>query len=230
METVSPVTSIQYYRKPHDLEIYNYDNEQGGGWVYGGNGYRGGKVRQTVLDENKGMPEVYRVKTPDHTTPLACKWIRLWKDINPMLTVNSFSSLLLDNAAWTNNTGFGKRYNCLTGSNAGEKDPAFHAVIICGGAILKGKEEDGWLNIETLTIDQPVPTAEWLLERPWLWYYGTTITPQKKVNNFMKMGIDGKMHPARIPLLTRLPIKWPVNYLHKLPLGSELPSSTWLAS
>lgn len=220
---------VQFYRKPHDVEIINYDSEQTGGWRYGGNGYRGGKVRQTVIDENKGMPEVFRVKFPDQTVPLACRWIKLWREINPMLAINSFSSLLADNAAWTNKTGFTTRYNCLTGGNAGEKDPAFHASIICGGAILKGVERNGFLEIEAMNIADPTPTAEWLLARPWLWYYGTTVIPNGKVNLFMKMGVDGQMYPARIPILVKEPIKWPLEYLHKLPLGSPLPGATWMA-
>src|SRR3990167_7691535 len=65
---------------------------------------RPGCVRQIVLDKGT-RPEVYRF-SPDHATVLNCTWQKLWKDLNPALSGEKWSSLLGNALAWTNNTGF----------------------------------------------------------------------------------------------------------------------------
>src|SRR5512147_2199248 len=92
-ELTKQQTQVQEYRKPHDVEIRSYDDKR---WEYMGDGYRGGRVRGAVLDAplQRPMPEVYRTPFPDQQTPIPCKWMHVWKDLNPQLSVSKFSTLL----------------------------------------------------------------------------------------------------------------------------------------
>lgn len=216
---------IQFYRKPHDIEIRDYDLEETKGWVYMGDGYRNGPVRGTVLHnpdnpQKRGMPEVYRVY-PDHQTPINCDWLWLWRELNPMLSDERFCVLLGNGLAWTNNTGFPGRKNCILQKNMDAKDPAFHAPIINGGATLKGVERNGYLLIDGMLISDKVPDAQWVLERKWLWYYGTTVLATGQVNYITLKGIDGNYYPVRIPILSRYQLYVPINWLDKLPPGEN---------
>lgn len=233
-----PPAFVQEYRKPHDREIVDYDKPD---WTYVP-GRTNGPIRFTVRDLNKGMPEVYRIM-PQHTVPIRCDFLKLWKSLNPMLGNNQFFSILADNYAFTNNTGLTRRYNCITGSNAGKGDPALHTVIICGGAILRGREGNsliqglnevmfGLAGISAITsnnvlwldyidINKPVPTTQEVLDKR-LWFYGTTITTSGTINYMMKKGQDGQMHRVRVPLMGARPLYVPLRWLHKLDPGQKV--------
>ncbi len=216
---------VQYYRKPHDIEIISYDTRD---WRYGGDGYRAGTVRECVRDADEPMPEVYRLQ-PDQVTPIDCAWQKLWRDLNPLLDIDKWATLLGNNLAWTNRTGFPGRRNCLTGADADKQFPVFDAPRICGGAILKGQEDNGWLLIESMLISDPVPDAAEILAKPWLWYWGTGVRPDGGINLIMRKGMDGTMYPVRVPLLTKYRVKLPLLYLHKMPLGAQIPDARWMA-
>lgn len=222
---------FQYYRHPHDIELVNVDSKDGGR-VYRGDGNRGGPVRATVRETNKGMPEVFRY-APDQVTPLSCEWIKLWYALNPELTVKSFCTLLDNHLAFTNNTGWPGRYNCLTGTLATGSNPyqppTFHAGILCGGAIVKmTRMVNTELYFESMPVDGPVPTAQWVLDRPYLWFYGTTIIPSGKVNYMVRLGKDGAMKRVRIPIITRYPPHVPASWLDELPQDFIPPEANWL--
>lgn len=221
---ISSQNTTQLYRKPHDLEIIDYDS---GNWNYGGDGYRLGKVRGAVLDSNKGMPEVYRLD--DQQTLLDCGWQRLWRAINPKLSDGTWGSLLGNSLAWTNRTGFPGRYNCITGEDFGQKNPAFNSSIVNGGAVLKCTVQGDSLLVNNLMVDSTPPPAEEMLESPWLWFWGTTILPSGKINYMVRKGTDGLMYPVRVPFVTESPVLIPIEWMHKLPLNSPIPDARWLA-
>lgn len=231
---------FQLYRKPHDFEMFDYDDEQHGGWIYGGDSYRLGQVRNTVINNPDAnphelpMPEVYKVKYPDHQTPLSCGWLHLWRDINPDLTTQAWSTLVGDGLAWCNNTGSPPRSNCVTGYQGDGKTPAFHAPIVNGGGILKGEEVIDpytgmkFLSIETMLSSGAIPSAQYVLERPWLWDWGVQISKTAQITYIRRMGKNGETIPVRIPRITKYPIKLPLDYLDKLPIGFIPPSPMWL--
>lgn len=218
---------IQLYRQPHDVEIYHYDEPED--WRYGGDGYRDGSVRKGKAFNTIPLPEVYRCKDSDHATQLSCAWLHLWKNINPELTRNSWGTLLDSGLAWMNDTGSPPHSNCVTKYIGDGKSPSFHTPIRNGGAILKGVEQDGFLLVENLHTSNPVPTSDYVLERPWLWYWGTSVRKDGGINYIVRKGLDGTMKHVRIPFITRLPVKIPLEQLHKLPLGSPIPPPTWMA-
>lgn len=218
-------TPLQLYRKPHDIEIRDYDMEETKGWVYMGDGYRNGPVRDTVLHnpsnpQKRGMPEVYRIY-PDHQTPINCDWLWLWRNLNPKLSDKTFCTLLGNGLAWTNNTGFPGRRNCILQEDMSEKDPAFHTPIINGGATLKGIERNGYFFLDSMLISDKVPTAEEVLNKPWLWYYGTTVLANGQVNYITRQGMDGNYYPVRVPILSTRQLYMQLNWLDKLPIGEN---------
>ena len=78
-------------------------------------------------------------------------------------------------------------------------------------------ESDGFLHIESILLEAPVPIAQTVLERPWLWGWGVTVTKTGQINLIMRLGRSGSLVPVRIPLITRYAIRWPLSFLHKLP-------------
>lgn len=220
-----PPTAVKLWRKPHDLEIVNYDIDRTNGWVYRGDGNHGGKVRGTVITENKGMPEVYRTY-PDHQTILSCDWQRFWRELNPELTLRSWSSLMDDTLAWMNRTGAPPRENCLTAEDEGNGLPAFDQSRLCGGALLKPKKiVNGIFYIEGILTSDPIPDPIDLINnKPWLWYWGLNIIPNKKINYLVRPGNDGQMKPVRVPILSREVQFVPLNWLDELPDNFDLES------
>lgn len=211
----------QYYRVPHDKERYSDGR-------YGGDGFWGGKVRDRA---DKPIPEVYRLY-PDQTTPIDCKWLKLWWAINPLLDREHFQLMLDDHWMLCNGTGFPSRYNCLTGKPGDDpddknKNPAFHGALICGGAAVKGKVLGNNLYLDTLIISDPLPTKEYLLENKHLWYYATSVASSGNVTYSTFTGIDGNRQRLRIPILTTERVYIPLRELDKLPLGFFPPESTW---
>lgn len=224
---------VQWYRVPHDTEIRNATvsaNLSRNDRLYMGDGNYVGQPRDAVINspENplqRPMPEVYRL-LPDQTTSIPCDYLKLWKNLNPMLSLNKFFSLLDDAFALTNGTGLGDRYNCITGENEGEQPPAFHAPLVMGGALLRGIEVSGALFIRTMLTSDPVPSVEWALENQ-MWYWGVSITRTGRNNYIMRTGTDGILHPVRIPLLYKRPVSLPLEWLDKLPLGAKPDSALW---
>lgn len=214
------------YRKPHDIEIKDYDSKQ---WQYMGDGYRLGRVRAAVINDPKGnpekkpMPEVYRV-LPDHQTPLNCDWQWFWRNLNPELTDTSWSSLMGDSLAWMNNTGARYRRNCILNTNTdSDKFPAFDAPRLCGGAILKRKlpSNDGLFHVEGLMTSDPIPDPADIINKWWLWYWGISVRKDGGVNYIMRMGKDGTLKRVRIPILSKYSLYLPESFIDKLPKGTQ---------
>jgi hypothetical protein len=221
---------IQYYRVPHDKE-----RKADGSYV--GDGYWGGEVRDRA--KLKPIPEVYRLY-PDQTTPIDCKWLRLWWSMNPNLDREHFQLLLDDHWMLCNGTGFPSRYNCLTGKPGTDpddknKNPAFHASIINGGAVVSGEKVGGILYLDSLLISDELPfdytsreaAEKWLLANPHKWYYATTVAKSGNITYTTFSGISGERERLRIPILTNQRVYIPLRELDQLPLGFIPPESNW---
>lgn len=216
--------SLQLYRWPHDVERINFNlNDEMLGMRYRGNGIWTGPVRDAVLaddDENPTrapMPEVNRV-LPDQTTPLHDWAIRLYRAMNDELSDEKFCTLFGNKLFLTNGTGWPGRRNIILGQDLNAGFPNFHAPLVTGGALFKGREVNGWLEIENIRYNQPV-TLEYVLERPWLWFWGTSVTSTGRVNMIVRKNRQGIYVPVRIPFITKYPVRVPLNWLHKLKPG-----------
>lgn len=201
---VAPAPRFIGWRFPHDTERTNYDLKQ---WDYPGNG----PVR--LVAKESGKPEVYRVG--DWVTLLSPAWVRLWRDLNPELDDKHFCTLLDNHLAWTNNTGWPGRKNIILGTDLDQKDPAFHACLINGGAYLQGFVAGDYLYPDTLRTGGVVPPADVVLSMPWLWFWGTNITPEGRINYIVRLGRDGTLKPVRVPLITSQVLKIPTRWLQR---------------
>lgn len=216
----SPTPQIQYYRVPHDIERFDWPDDL----RYRTDGSHG---HGRFIQEGAFYPEVYRLQ-PDHRTELDCYWQKLWKNLNPMLSDKVHSSLLGTNRAWTNNTGFPDRYNCLTGEDEEARLPEFDAPRVCGGAYLTGEEIGDRFYLKSLFSNNHSYTPEEVLKTNWLWYWGTGVNPEGKVSIISRRGIDGRYYPVRIPIITEQRVWLSASHLHKWPLGEPLKPANWL--
>lgn len=217
---------VQYWRVPHDIERL----WEGG--PYGGDGYRAGKARERTYNPADGkyytIPEVNRAD-PDQTTPLDCDYIRLWRSMLPLLTLEQFI-LLFDNSwALFNGTGWPGRYNCLTGADKGKGLPNFHAALVCSGAVLKQvRIENGFVWVESLSAGAPAPSLEFMEKNKHLWFWGTQVNHDGQVTYLTRGQTNGVPNRVRVPLVTSKPIGFPATHLHKLPLGFFPPNALWM--
>lgn len=215
---------MQYYRVPHDIERVSMDADNTD-LRYRGNA--GGKPRSSVLNTGEALPEMYRLD-PEHHTILDCSFQRLWKNLNPDLSNAKWSTLLGNDIAWTNGTGFPGHYNCLTGEGLGLPFPRFDIPRVCGGAVLAGIEQDGRLWIDSMVVTRPAKPAGDVLRNPAWWFWATSINSQGEINFITREGIDGNRYPVRVPLLTTYSVCLPLDQLHKLPLGFVPPDARWI--
>jgi hypothetical protein len=224
----SLLEDVQYFRQPHDVEVLipgpsakSPDrNYQGNADGYGRD--TGGK---------RAIPEPYRL-LPDHQTPLNCEFQKLIRDCNPEHKPDVVDNIL--DQAWilANNTGIGApgRKNCRTGA-VGDKWPALHAPIICGGALLRPLSiVDGYVYVESILTSNPVPCASLVLACPWLWFWLVEVNAHGQVTFMTLSALDGTRKPVRMPLLSRYTLYAKASWLHKLPMGFIPPSALWLPS
>jgi hypothetical protein len=218
-------SSAVYYRAPHDIERFNVNIDD---YKYISNTTIKGPVRDVVTITNTSLPEVYRLK-PFHSVGLNATLQWLWKNINPEIGGEKWSTLLDYKLAWCNSSGFGQpdkpRANYVLGKNIGNNDPYFDFSRYCGGAFFKGVIDDSLLRIDAISAFNP-PSAETVLNNPHLWYWGTSVSPRGYVYYIRRMGLDGTMKKVRIPLIVEKPVHIPLNELHRLPEGF-LPEATW---
>jgi len=218
-------TSKQYYRVPHDIERMNVDQDD---YRYRVDGSRG-KPR-TVNDEHgeqilNPFPEVYRCVPFQHII-IDCSFQKLWRQLNPMLSNEKWSSLLGNKLAWTNGTGFPGHYNCITGMDEGKPFPRFDQPRFCGGAIITGIEIDKRLKIDAMATELPVMKAAEVMSNIHYWYYGTSVYPDGHIGLIRRLGTDGKYHPVIIPNMMSWQIYLPLNELHKLDKSKPIPEAT----
>jgi hypothetical protein len=216
---------VQLYRVPHDIERFNVDlDDEVQGLVY--TGARFGKVRKEIRDAGVARPEIYRCN-PDHPTRIAEGHQWLWKNINPDLSNSKWATLLGNELAWTNNTGFPGRRDYVNHRDLDKEYPRFHASLVNGGMILEGIEDGDKIWIKSLLTSDPIPTSTDLLKTH-LWSWGVSVIPKNgSINYITRLGIDGTLKRVRVPLLTTQRIWLYKSHLHKLPLGFE-PPPTWM--
>lgn len=223
VEEQTSIPSSIYCRAPHDIERYNVNTDN---YTYLP-GSQKGYVREVVVQNNTSLPEVYRF-LPFHSVPLTEPLQWLWRNINPELSAEKWSTLMDDSLAWCNQTGIGgdnPRANYVLGHNLDAKPVAFDQVRFCGGAIFKVSITGGTAFIETINAINP-PSAEFVLNNPHLWYWGTSVSPKGYIYYIKRMGKDGTLKNVRIPLITARQVYLPLSELHVLPEGI-FPLPTW---
>lgn len=210
-EDIPPTTGGETYRVPRDVERMNYNT---GDWRIRTDGTRG-PVRETVTVKGKAQPEVFRVY-PLHHVVLDCSWQKLWRELNPMLSDDKWSTLLGNELFLTNNTGFPGKYNCITGADKGKPFPRFDQFRLCSNAIVSGTELRNSLWLDTMLTADPVKRASEVMKIKHYWFYGTSVNPRGDTNYITRVGIDGLRHKVIIPVVTSQPVYIPLDELIRL--------------
>jgi len=175
----------------------------------------------------RGCPEIFRF-TPQHSIEMTEGCQKLWKAINPRMTGLEWKKLLGNNYAFCNGHGYFEEtplrdYVNRLDLNAGE-NPRMPYCYVMGGAILAEKKVvDGCLYPEYIDVNQPLPSAEYVLARPWLSYVVVNVySPSGSVG-----GVPASIYDERVPLFARMPICFPISSydraLVKLDMSKPLP-------
>lgn len=206
----TPVNFPQLYRVLHDRELP-------------------GGVRPIVLEKGKALPEVFPL-FPNQFTKLTRAWQWLWRDLNPQMSAEQWRKLLYTNRAFTNGQGYGEpddpRADYINNLDTSSPLPKIECLV-CGGALLAGIETT-YKGIPSLMVDtldgragMTVPTAEWVLARPWYYYQAISVSPDGSTQSFSLTP-----YPEYVPLVANIfPVYFPLAGLEKLDMSKPLPGA-----
>ena len=115
------------------------------------------------------------------------------------MTSVKFCKLFGNKLAFTNGSGFPGHANYILGEELDQPDPRFDQARICGGAVVaEKKHDDQYVWIETIDVRKPIPSAEYVMARPWLYYHATL------AGDIIRMFPQGEGKPVYVPLLSAL--------------------------
>lgn len=119
--------------------------------------------------------------------------------------------------AFANGTGFNKsgdpRADYVNVRDLDKPLPKFDKTRICGGAMVTGTVDGNDLILDSLNVNNPVPTLAWLLARPWLYFDAVNVT----ANGISKFPQGTLGNRVFVPLLTEAQERYPLAKLKKLP-------------
>ncbi len=204
-------TDRQLYRIKHDYEL-----PEG--------------VRPTA-----NAPEVFRLE-PNTSTKFTEAWqrfcFRLVKEQRPDLSDNALAKKFIKiyDAAFMNDNRFRDgRANFITREHLSNELPRIFNLV-CGGNVLAGTEDGEDLIVETLDGREPPPSNVSPATHPWLFQKATIITTIKlqKIGDMQTFKVIRfpELSPADsiVPIVSIVPVRFPLDKLIKLPLGSPIPS------
>lgn len=141
----------------------------------------------------QAVPEVYWLNNT--AIPLTEAWQKLIYQMNqPGMTKKWFRQNLGWNVAWCNYTGFNepgdprKDYINKKDLNNPNARLPFLDKSRCCSMILHGKEEDGFLIVETLDGSKPPPSWKELQDKYWLYFYAIEVDKNGRTFNFPYRG------------------------------------------
>lgn len=200
-----PTPSKKYWLVPHDKMRYNYDDEKSGGWRF--NPKINGPTRHSA--SIAAQPEVYRLD-PEDGFILPEPFKDLICNINPEFDRDKALSVLNPALAFCNGE-YGR----------------FDQTRVMGGWIVSGKIDNDKLWINTVRINDPVPTAQQVLNDKSLWNWCVSVRPDGFINYFHRRASDGTMKRIRMIIFSQNPIYIPLNELYPLPDGF-FPETHWM--
>jgi hypothetical protein len=202
---VVPEPARVYHRHPHDKELRAATvkaDPTSTDRVY--RGAATGEARPMTLPV---VPEVYQILPQYGVTPLSAAWVDFVCELNYELPRETAMKIFDPHWAFNN----------------GRELPGWDKPRVCGGALLSGAMDGRRLMIDYIDTGDPVPDVQFVLDRPWLWFYGTQVAQNGNVS-FMTLGVgDGVRIPVRVPLLYSQPVYLPTSWLHRLPAGPADP-------
>lgn len=152
------------------------------------------------------VPEVFWLK--NLSIPLKKEIQFLVYNLNqPYMSKNQFRRFFGVKTVVANSGGFDKegdpRADFINKRNLGSPLPVIGKSYVFGGSIIRGTVEDGWLTVETIDINKPLPKLAELKLKPWL------------ITNAIGVDEHGKTYPlpycggheVKYPLLSRGPVR-----------------------
>lgn len=194
------------YFIPHDLMRYDYDDPlrlHSLGWQY--NPSTNGARRDSAATSSQ--PEVYRV-SPWQGFQFTDPWQTLLAEMNPALSREKALSLLNPARAFCNG-----------------EFARFDGTRLMGGWTVTGREQDGKLWIDTLRVDQPIPSVQSVLSDQTKWGWFVSVRPDGLIGLFHLMGLDGLLHPCRFPVVSSTAVWVPLDEV--LPVR-EIHAPQWM--
>lgn len=190
-----PEVSVQkqYYRVNHDNPLWRYN-----------------------------VPEVFRL-FPFHHVVLTENLQWLWRRMNIELTDDQWTQLSGNTLGFTNSTGFPGHHNYIKNQEVNKDNPRFDQARVCGGAILTGYERDGNLFIDTIDTRYTLPSVEYVLSQPHLYYEAINIALSSTGVPVIRKLKSAWGKKVLMPLVSNTTVWLPLSTLEKLPLGSPLP-------
>ena len=160
--------------------------------------YRGAATGEARPMTFPSVPEVYQILPAYGATPLSSAWVDFVCELNYELPRETAMKIFDPHWAFNN----------------GRELPGWDKPRVCGGATLSGVVDGSRLMLDYIDTGDAVPDVQWVLDRPWLWFYGTQVAQSGNVS-YMTLGIgDGVRVPVRVPLLYNQPVYLPTAWLH----------------
>lgn len=155
-------------------------------------------------------PEVYWLD--GDMVKLTEAWQKLIFEMNqPYMSKKQYRQNLGYNVAWANDTGFNEsgdpRRDYINKLDLTAKYPFLDKCRICGGAKIRGVEQDGILTIEVLDGAKPPPKWSDLKLKPWLYFRAWIVRTDGSVIDFPYCA--GK--PVIMPLVGIPPVRVKLN-------------------
>jgi len=204
----------QWYAVMHDKERYvwglDYQNEE--------NGY---------LWREK-LPEVYWCP-PQHTVTMNKEVQELCYGLfrygAPSMSESDakkrYRVIYRTDKAFTNKTGYptptfgGPRSDYINMLDLTSEHPKLDKPRFCGGALIRGQEMGGELLVKTIDSNN-LPSLDYVIKER---LYFTAVSVEV---NFASDFNQGMGEPVFIPLISKVPVSYPLKFLRKLPLGYDV--------
>src|SRR5512146_491060 len=131
-------------------------------------------------------PEVFWLN--EERTPFGRDWQLLSFALNPGMTGEKWRALYGFMTAFCNGSGFKDddhpEADYVNNLDLSSPLPAFDKTRLCGGARVKGRVEGTALIVDIMDGNGPVPSLEWLLARPWLYFEAVIVQEDGRITRF----------------------------------------------
>lgn len=141
--------------------------------------------------------------------------------MNPQLSNEQWRRCLGNGLAFTNNHGFPGCADYINGLDLDKEDPCFDQMRVCGGAFLTGIPSNGVLRIEAIDVRKPLPTAEYVTQRTWLWFEAVNVDWSVEQKSIVIRRFKGDWNlPVYVPVLVSVDATYPLDLLTEVSLQS----------
>lgn len=167
------------------------------------------------------LPEVYNLQ-PEHSTEMTQSvqelCFRLFRYGAPNMSLDDakkkYRVIYQDDTAFCNRLGYPHktdvpRRDYISGLDLDAENPYLDKPRVCGGALISGTEVGDNLLVDTIDANN-IPTMEYIIDNHL--YYTAVSVGANQATEFPQ----GLGEPVFIPLITKLPVEYPLNKLIKL--------------